>query len=202
VSRVWPGYEDGERTVKLAPIAKRAMRMYSARQQQQDIIDNFRKAWHGITVLIQHLQEDHPAMRLIRPAALLAVILWPALAIAQAVAASLPASMPASMPVIPYDQALQQLLALLGGLKGATAMAVVVVVVQGLMLALKTPLGDYAGKYKLLAITGLTLVGGVGALLLSHVTIVGALTNATTIAAIQVFIHQIVSQFTEKSASA
>ena len=127
-------------------------------------------------------------------AAVLAIVSYPVIVLAQA------ASLPASMPVVPYDQAFGQLLTMLGGLHGATAMAIVVVVVLCLMLLLKTPLGQYAGKYKLLALTGLTLVGGVLALMLSHVTLAGALTDATTFAALQVFLHQIVSQFSEKTA--
>lgn len=129
--------------------------------------------------------------------ALLAALLIPALAIAQAVIE------PASLPTtdLTTDQAFGELLKSLGGFKGATALGIVFLVIQAVLLFFRTKLANFAGKWKLLIVTGLSLVGGVIALLVSGVPLLMALTHSTTFAALQVFGNQFVKQLAEKNAT-
>jgi hypothetical protein len=119
--------------------------------------------------------------------AALAIFFVPLLAFAQA----------ASLPVItdlPPDQALSMFLVAIGGFKGATALGIVGGVVQILMILLRSPLGQLAGKYKLLIVTGLSLVGGFIGLLISGVSWPLALMHGTVLSAVQVFAHQLIIQ--------
>lgn len=91
-----------------------------------------------------------------------------------------------------------QLLGSLGGLKGASALVIVGVVVQALMLVLRIPALKIADKYKLVAVALLSLVGGVVMLLKDGVPLGAALVHSSVLAAVQVFLHQIYKQFIEK----
>lgn len=109
-------------------------------------------------------------------------------------------SMPASLPVdLPTDQALALFLQSLGGLKGAGALAIAVVVVQAIMLFFRTPLATFAGKYRLLIVGGLSIVAGFIALLATGLDWKLALMNTGVIGPIQVFIHQIVKQISPEA---
>jgi len=100
----------------------------------------------------------------------------------------------------PTQDEIMALLASLGGLKGMGVLGIVAVVVQGLMLFFRTPLADFAGKWKLTIVLGLSLVGGVVGLVATGMAWLPALLHSTTLAAAQVFIHQLVKQVTEKPA--
>lgn len=116
---------------------------------------------------------------------LAAILILPALAFAQA-----------SLPVdLPTDQALAEFLKSLGGLKGAGALAITTVVVQMVMLFFRTPLANFAGKYRLLIVAGLSLVVGFIILVATGVDWKLALLHANTVGALQVFGHQLVNQF-------
>lgn len=92
-----------------------------------------------------------------------------------------------------------QLLASLNGLKGAGALAIAAVVTQALMLALRSKLGEYAGKYRLLAVSLISLVSGILALSAAGVNGPALFLHGTTLAAFQVFANQLIKQFgTEK----
>jgi len=110
------------------------------------------------------------------------------------------ADAPASLPTADLDvgEALKQLLASLGGLKGASALGIAVFVVQGVLLFFRTQLASFTGKWRLLIVTGLSLVAGVLGLSMAGVPWTTALVHANTIAALQVFIHQLVKQLSEK----
>ncbi len=116
------------------------------------------------------------------------LLLLPLIAFAQS---SLPASLPADLPT---DQALSLFLQSLGGLKGAGALAIAVVVVQAIMLFFRTPLATFAGKYRLLIVGGLSIIAGFVALLATGLDWKLALMNTGVIGPIQVFIHQLVKQ--------
>jgi len=98
---------------------------------------------------------------------------------------------------------LQNLLSFVGGLKGAGTMAAVAGGVQIVMQLLKT--GFFSklvpklnGTKKILIVSGLTLVGGVLALMSSGQELVASLLHSTTLAALQVFANQLYQQFAKK----
>ena len=94
--------------------------------------------------------------------------------------------------------ALSFLIQSIGGMKGASTLAIVGTIVQVVMKALQTPLiSNWAGKWKLLLVAGLNMVGGVVALLLTQpeIGIWGALLHSSMLAAISVFGHQVMKQF-------
>lgn len=92
------------------------------------------------------------------------------------------------------------LLTLLGGIKGMGIQAVVVAVVQLVMVFFKTSLSDFAGKWKLTIVTGLTFAGTFLAAYFQSMDLIGALLSGAVLAALQVFVSQVIKQFTEKTA--
>lgn len=100
-----------------------------------------------------------------------------------------------SGPTVTVLDFLKQVWATLSGIKGASTLAAVAAVVQTIMVFFKTSLADVAGKYKLVLVSLLSLVGAVVAGLLQGETWIQILTNGGVLAAGQVFLHQIVSEF-------
>lgn len=114
-------------------------------------------------------------------------------------------------PVIVFGQEIQPiatedfvklLFESMGGLKGASTLAVVAVGVQLLMKFLATPIGGNVlnmvpGKIKLLIFSTLSLVGGVLGLMTSGLGFSAAILHSTTITALGVFAHQVWKQFFE-----
>lgn len=98
----------------------------------------------------------------------------------------------------PSAQELMNFLAALGGIKGASSLAIAALAVQGLMLLFRSSVGNFIGKYKLLTVLGLSLVSGILALKLNGVDIGAALVHSTTMASFQVFLNQLYKQFFEK----
>ena len=98
------------------------------------------------------------------------------------------------------DQFLMSLWQFIGGAKGMSGMALVAAVVQIVMMFFKTSLANFAGKYRLLIVLGLTLFGSVVGLMSQGVSLAAALVNGATLSAAQVFAHQLYKQFIEKSA--
>lgn len=98
----------------------------------------------------------------------------------------------------PSADEIQALLVSLGGLKGAGALAIVAVVVQGLMLFFKSSIAAFAGKFQLLIVMLLTLVGGVIALKSQGMDWGAVIVHSSTLTALQVFLHQIFKQFIVK----
>lgn len=101
--------------------------------------------------------------------------------------------------VPPTGAEISALLESIGGLKGAGTLAVVAFVVQAAMLALKSSLGGALGKYRLLAVVALTLIGGVVGLMAGGLHLGAALVHSSSLAAGQVLLHQIFVQFIKKS---
>lgn len=92
----------------------------------------------------------------------------------------------------------------LGGLKGASSLAIIAAVIQILMATLnldvlQTKLPKIVGKYKFLFIYFLTCVSAVIALRMQGLDLLTALFHSNTLAAYQVFMHQAVKQMNEKS---
>jgi hypothetical protein len=100
----------------------------------------------------------------------------------------------------PTGDELLALLNALGGLKGLGGLAIAAVAVQGAMLLLRTSAGELLGKYRLLAVYGLSIVSGVIALKIAGVELGAALVHANTLAAFQVFLNQVFKQFFQKTA--
>lgn len=100
--------------------------------------------------------------------------------------------------VVPADQFMVAFWQFLGGFKGLSGMAAVAAVVQIVMLFFKSTLSGFAGKYRLLIVTGLTVVASVVGLMGQGMTLTAALLNGATLTAVQVFAHQLWKQFVEK----
>jgi hypothetical protein len=99
-------------------------------------------------------------------------------------------------PVVPPTQdEWTALLTSIGGLKGASSMAIAAVVIQGLMLLFRTKLGEMAGKFRLLIVSVLTLVGGIIALKISGVEGPALFMHSTTLLSFQVLLNQVMKQF-------
>lgn len=98
----------------------------------------------------------------------------------------------------PTPEDWEKFLAALGGLSGLQGLGVAALVVQGLMLLLKSQLGKYAGKYQLVVVMGLSLVSGSIALKMTGLDWASVLVHSSTLGAVQVFLHQIYKQFLEK----
>lgn len=118
----------------------------------------------------------------------LAALFLPAFAFAQA-------SMPASTPVdLEWSESLNLIVQALGGMKGAGALGIAMGVTQILMRLAQSPLGNFAGRFKLLIYTGLSMVAGVIALRVSGVDWLGAFINSATVTAVGTFVHQVILQ--------
>lgn len=97
--------------------------------------------------------------------------------------------------VEPSSSEIMAFLAALGGLKGAGSLAIAAAAVQGVMLLLRSKLGDFAGKFRILIVVFLSLVSGVIALKLNGVDIGAALVHSSSMASFQVFLNQLYKQF-------
>lgn len=78
--------------------------------------------------------------------------------------------------------------------------AIVITITQLLMKLLEGPLADVAGKFKILIVTGLSLVLAVATGVATGMSLLESLLAGGGLAALQVFIHQIYVQFFQKSA--
>lgn len=101
----------------------------------------------------------------------------------------------ATVAEVPVSDVLQSLIAVIGGIKGASALGVSVLIVQLLMAFFGSSLADFAGKYKLLIVYGLSLGATFLASLVSGSSLMSALISGNVLAAAQVFGHQVYSQF-------
>lgn len=99
----------------------------------------------------------------------------------------------------PTSAELTAFLATIGGLKGASAMAIAAFAVQGILLFFRSSFGNLAGIYQLLIVNAMTLVAGILALMMSGQSFLQALLNSQTLAMIQVFAHQVLTQFGKKN---
>lgn len=103
--------------------------------------------------------------------------------------------------VAPTGEELLKFLQSIGGLKGAGALAIAVVAVQGLILFFRSSFAKFSGAYQLLIVNALSLVAGVVALKVSGgVEWSAALLHSQTLAALQVFVHQVLKQVSKPKA--
>lgn len=89
-------------------------------------------------------------------------------------------------------------IAFVGGIKGASIMAISVAAVQLLTKFFSSGLSDFAGKYKLVIVYFLSVAASVLAVLASGGSILSAVISGSVLAALQVFVHQIYVQFIQK----
>lgn len=99
---------------------------------------------------------------------------------------------------VPNQDFWAQLALFVGGLKGASMLAIVVGVSQLVLGFSNSALGDIEGKFKLLIVSGTTVVGTVAGMVTTGMTWTAALFSGAGLAALQVFIHQLYTQFTDK----
>lgn len=131
-------------------------------------------------------RQQHEVPMFTRFFTLLAVLFIPVVALAQAVAASLPVE-------LTVDEALKQGLPIIVSMKGASALAIAVAVTQLIMKLAQSPLGNLAGKYKLLIVTGVSIVATYLGLVVAGTSWLSALIAGPLLAAVQVFAHQMIS---------
>lgn len=99
---------------------------------------------------------------------------------------------------LPDTEFWSALISFLGGVGGMSGLAIAAGVIQLAMVLLKTSYGNLAGKYKLLVVAGLSVAGAIVSGLASGLPFVNALLNGAVLAAIQVFVNEIIKHFTEK----
>lgn len=103
--------------------------------------------------------------------------------------------------VAPTPQEWEAFLISLGGLKGASSLAIAAALVQGLMLAFRTKLGEKSGQYRMVIMLLLTFVASIIAQQVGGITDWKLiLANTAVLAAGQNFLHQMWKQFIEKTA--
>ena len=101
-------------------------------------------------------------------------------------------------PEVSYDEFIAFLMKSLGGVKGASSMAIAVLVAQVGLKLIQTSAGELLGKYKLLVVAGLTMLVSIVGMMVTGTELLPALLGSSGIAAVQVFLHQIYKQFFEK----
>jgi membrane associated rhomboid family serine protease len=92
----------------------------------------------------------------------------------------------------------------LGGIKGASTLATIAIIVQILMQTLRlnciqTKLPKILGKHKFLIVYLLSTISGILALKLQGIDWLSSLLHSNTLAAYQVLIHQAIKQLKEKN---
>lgn len=108
-------------------------------------------------------------------------------------------ALPTELVEVDTADALMFLLQSLGGIKGASTLAIVVLVSQLLMKFVATPLLKLDGAMKLLIISGLTIVGGVAGLMIqTGIDLGAALMHSSILAALSTYVHQLYKQFIVK----
>ena len=83
-------------------------------------------------------------------------------------------------------------------LAGKSGLALGFVALQGIMLLLRTKLGEQAGKYRFVAVSGIALALAVVGVLVTGKPWADVINDGTVLAAVSVFMHQIVVQFFTK----
>lgn len=94
---------------------------------------------------------------------------------------------------------LQAAMLALGSWKSLGAMGLAALITQLLMLMLRTPLGSFAGKWKLVAVYLLSVISGLLILKVSGMSWGAAALHTQTLAAFQAWAHQMYKQFIEKA---
>jgi hypothetical protein len=99
----------------------------------------------------------------------------------------------------PSTDELTSYLAILAGIGGMKGAALAVAVVQGLMLFFRTSLANFAGKWKLVIVSGLSFIMAFLGVMVTGASWQTALFNGAVLSAFQVFANQAYKQATEKA---
>lgn len=97
-------------------------------------------------------------------------------------------------------QLLAAIVEFMGSIEGQSVLGIAVGLAQLILTIANSSIGDLAGEYKLLIVTGVSLVATVLGGLASGGSLFAVLFSGVSIAAFQVFIHQIYVQFFAKKA--
>lgn len=122
-------------------------------------------------------------------------MVWAALAL-------VPAVLLAEAIVPPTTEEILALVAAIGGLKGAGALAIAAFAAQAVLILARSGLGAIAGKWQLAIIYGVTVVSGVIGQRLAGVELLAAFLNASVMSAIQVFVYELIKQIKQPAAQA
>lgn len=95
----------------------------------------------------------------------------------------------------PSGQEITQFLALLSGVGGLKGAALIALVIQGLMLFFRSGLANFAGKWRLAVVLGLSFVGSFVGVIATGKPWTAAILDGAVIAAFQVFANQMWKQF-------
>jgi len=90
-----------------------------------------------------------------------------------------------------------ELVKFVSSIKGQTTMGIVALLVQLAMHFFRTSMADFAGVWKWVIVSGLSLIGVVLGGLASGSDIMAAVTSGAALAAFQVWIHQFLKALTE-----
>lgn len=97
--------------------------------------------------------------------------------------------------VIGTEAWILEIISQLGTLKGATTMMIVAFAVQAAMKFFKTPLAEFAGKWRLLIVAGMTIGSMVVAGLAAGMDLKSIMSGAGMLTAVQVFLNQVWQKF-------
>ncbi len=111
-----------------------------------------------------------------------------------------PGGIPYELPAPPTGEEIKAFIASIGGLKGLGALGIVAIIVQALMLLTKTAFANILGKWQLTLVYLFTLGGGIFVLKTTGLDWMSVFLHSTTLAALQVFVNQIIRQFFPKTA--
>lgn len=106
----------------------------------------------------------------------------------------------AATPQPPTGDELKAFFESIGGWRGAGALGMAMILAQGVMLILRTQAGEMLGKWRLLILYSVTVVACVAGLKIAGVDWGAALVHSQTLTALQVWAHQIFTQFIESKA--
>jgi hypothetical protein len=98
------------------------------------------------------------------------------------------------MTQIGVDQAITEIMTQLNSAKVA-GLGAVAIAIQALMLFFRTKLSDFAGKYRMLAVYGLSVAGGIVAMRAQGLSWAAAALHSNTLGMAQIFAHQVYKQF-------
>lgn len=90
-----------------------------------------------------------------------------------------------------------KLLELLGQVKGASLMAVAMIVAQAVMYFFRTSLADFAGKYKLAVVAVINLVVVILGGLVAGLPLLGAVFNQAVFVAVQIAVNELLKHINE-----
>lgn len=109
----------------------------------------------------------------------------------------------AEVAPVPSDtDVLAAILKLIGGIPGASALAIALSVVQTLAVVFSSQWGNLLGKYKLLAISAVSVAVPLLTALVSGTPLLAAVLSGAVLAALQVFVNEVIKHIKPEPVSA